>query len=123
MGQTKINLADKFSLFNEHWTPKIIGEMNGQYVKVGKGQGELIWHTHEDEDEFFLVLHGTLSIHIGDDIIHLSPGECFIVPRGVPHKTSAQSETHFLLVEPKTTQHTGQIQSDQTVDVENQVWI
>lgn len=123
MSQTKINLAEKLTLFTEHWTPKIIGEMNGQFVKLAKGQGELVWHSHEHEDEFFLVLHGTLAIHIGNDTITLNAGECFIVPKGVQHKTSAKSETHILLIEPKTTQHTGRVQSDQTVDVEDQVWI
>ena len=119
----KANLTDKFSKFNDHWTPKIIGEMNGQYVKIAKAEGEFDWHSHENEDEFFLVHSGELAIHLRDQVIKLGPGECFILPKGVEHKTAAETETHFMMIEPKATQHTGDLQTSQTVEVADQEWI
>ncbi len=80
----------------------------------------MVWHTHENEDEFFLVVKGQLLIHLRDRVINLTSGECFIVPQGVEHKTSAEEETHFMMIEPKATEHTGQVQSQQTVALEDQ---
>jgi quercetin dioxygenase-like cupin family protein len=116
----KVNLEQKFSLFNEHWTPKIIEETNGQYVKIAKAQGDMIWHSHELEDELFIVFKGRLNIHLRDQVIELHPGELFVVPKSVEHRTSALEETHFMMIEPKSTAHTGTIESEQTVSIERQ---
>lgn len=119
----KINLKEKFELFNEHWTPKIVGELNGQYVKLAKFKGEMVWHHHENEDEFFLVVKGEITIHLKDQDIHLQEGESFIVPRQVEHKPVAIEEAHVLMFEPKGTSHTGDTQSELTVNEESQEWI
>jgi mannose-6-phosphate isomerase-like protein (cupin superfamily) len=119
----KINLAEKFAKFDEHWSPKLIGELNGQYVKLAKGAGELVWHAHAGEDEFFLVVSGRLHLHFRDRVTTLDPGECCIVPRGVEHKPVAEGEVHILLFEPKSTHHTGDVEAEQTVAVEDQEWI
>lgn len=119
----KINIAEKFTLFDETWTPKIIGESNGQLVKLAKGQGELVWHSHAHEDELFLVFSGALTIEMRDATITLKPGEMFIVPRGVEHRPSATEETHFMMIEPQTTAHTGDVASAITVPTDQQAWI
>jgi mannose-6-phosphate isomerase-like protein (cupin superfamily) len=108
-------LKEKFSLFKEFWTPKIAGELNGQYIKLAKIQGEFVWHKHDDEDEFFLVVHGTLTIKLRDRDIHLDPGEFLIVPRGIEHKPVSENEAHVLVFEPKETKHTGDVESKITV--------
>ena len=97
----KINIAEKFSLFNEYWTPKIIGDTNGQYVKLAKAKGDMIWHSHEHEDELFMIFKGELTIEFRDSEVKLGPGEMFIVPMGVEHRTLALEETHFMMIEPK----------------------
>lgn len=119
----KINLKDKFKLFNEFWSPKIIGELNGQYIKLAKLKGEIVWHSHEEEDECFLVIKGVIKILFRNGEVELKEGECFIVPRGVEHKPVAEEEAHVLLFEPRTTAHTGSVKSDQTVEIEEQNWI
>ena len=119
----KINLDEKFDLFDNYWSPRIIGELNGQYVKLAKLKGEMVWHTHEDEDEFFQVIKGRIVIHLKDQSITLNEGECFIVPKGVEHKPEAVEEAHVLLFEPKATAHTGTVKSEMTVKIENQEWI
>jgi mannose-6-phosphate isomerase-like protein (cupin superfamily) len=112
----KVNLAQKFSLFDEHWSPKIVGELNGQEVRLAKISGEFIWHKHDDADEFFLVVAGKLTIHLRDDRIELEPGEFFIVPRGVEHKPESQGETHIVMFEPTGTTNTGNVDdSERTV--------
>lgn len=113
---TKVNLSDKLALFSDHWSPKIVGELNGQHVKLVKFQGEFIWHHHENEDELFLVLKGWFDIHLRDDIVHLDEGEFFIVPKGVEHKPVANEEVHVLVLEPASTLNTGNVQSERTVD-------
>jgi len=118
-----INLAEKFDLFGEYWTPKIVAESNGQLVKIAKGLGEIVWHAHEQEDELFLVLKGTLIIRFRDRDVSLGPGEMLVVPKGVEHAPYAQEETHILLIEPRSTAHTGDVSSDQTVALEDQEWI
>ena len=123
MNNTKITIAEKFSLFDEEWTPKIIAAANGQLVKLAKGSGELVWHSHENEDELFLVFRGQLSIKLREKTIVLGPGEMFVVPKGVEHCPEAQPETHFMMIEPATTEHTGAHQSDVTVGVDQQQWI
>ncbi|MBA2654487.1 MAG: cupin domain-containing protein [Gammaproteobacteria bacterium] len=117
----KVNLSEKFALFNDYWAPKIIGELNGQYVKLAKFNGEFMWHSHENEDELFLVVKGTLRIEFRDSSITLNEGEFYIVPKGVEHKPVADEEVHVMLLEPKSTQQTGGKDSDLLVD--KQPWI
>jgi mannose-6-phosphate isomerase-like protein (cupin superfamily) len=111
----KINLAEKFNLFAEHWSPKVIGELNGQQVKIAKVQGEFLWHHHEAEDELFLVIKGELTIELPGEDVHLEEGEFLIVPRGVEHKPVAEQEAHILMLEPVGTLNTGNVQSERTV--------
>jgi mannose-6-phosphate isomerase-like protein (cupin superfamily) len=118
----KVNLQHKLSLFDDYWSPRIVGELNGQHVKLVKVKGEFTWHHHDDEDELFLVLRGTLLIKLRDRDILLNEGEFFIVPRGVEHKPVAQEEAHILLLEPKTlTRNTGNVENELTA--EEQPWI
>ena len=111
----KIKLTEKFSLFNDHWHPRIIGELNGQQVKLAKIQGEFIWHNHEEEDELFYIVKGILKIEFRDKTVELQAGEMIIVPKGVDHKPIAEEEVWIMLFEPKGTKHTGEIESDRTV--------
>jgi mannose-6-phosphate isomerase-like protein (cupin superfamily) len=119
----KINLNDKFGKFDDYWSPRIIGELNGQFVKLAKLKGEMIWHTHENEDEFFQVIKGSIVIHLREQSVSLSEGECFIVPKGVEHKPEATKEAHVMLFEPKATAHTGTVSSNMTVEIDDQEWI
>jgi mannose-6-phosphate isomerase-like protein (cupin superfamily) len=112
----RVNLAQKLTLFSELWSPRIVGELNGQYVKLAKVEGEFEWHKHANEDELFLVLAGCLVIKLRDRDIRLEEGEFFIVPRGVEHKPVAERETHVLLFEPMSTLNTGDQRSDRTVE-------
>lgn len=110
----KVNLADKFALFAEHWSPKIAGELNGQHVKLVKFQGEFVWHTHEHEDELFLVVHGSFRMEFRDREVWLEAGEFLIVPRGVEHRPIADGEVHVLLFEPTSTLNTGNAGGERT---------
>lgn len=112
----KVNLAQKFNLFDEHWSPQIVGELNEQYVKLAKLQGEFVWHEHEAEDELFLVVKGQLVMRLREGDIALDEGEFLIVPRGVEHCPVAEQEAHVLLFEPKQTLHTGNVRTERTVD-------
>jgi mannose-6-phosphate isomerase-like protein (cupin superfamily) len=112
---TKINLKQKFSLFNDRWSPKIVGELNGQYVKLVKVKGDFQWHHHENEDEMFLVARGSFTMRLRDGDIVLKEGEFIIIPRGVEHCPVAEEEAHILLFEPKTTLNTGNVSSERTV--------
>ena len=112
----KVNLAEKFRLFDEYWQPKIVGELNGQHVKLVKLEGEFVWHHHDTEDELFLVIRGQLAIELRDQEVVLNEGEFFIVPHGVEHKPVAEEEVHLLLFEPKSTLNTGNVRSEQTVE-------
>jgi mannose-6-phosphate isomerase-like protein (cupin superfamily) len=109
-----INLKEKLSLFKEQWTPKIIGELNGQQVKLAKLQGEFVWHDHKNEDELFYVIKGQLLIELKDKIITLNEGDLYIVPRGVAHKPIAHEEVHIMLFEPASIEHTGNVQHEIT---------
>jgi mannose-6-phosphate isomerase-like protein (cupin superfamily) len=111
----KINLIQKFSLFNDHWQPKIIGELNDAYIKVVKLEGEFVWHKHATEDELFLVIKGRLRILFRDEEMNLESGELVIIPRGVEHCPVAEEEAQVVLMEPKTTLNTGEVQNDRTV--------
>lgn len=119
----KINLSEKFRLFDEEWTPKIVGQSNGQLVKIAKGSGELVWHAHENEDELFLVLKGQLTLQLRDGDVVLNEGEMFVVPKGVEHCPKALPDTHFMMVEPESTAHTGETECDRTVSLEHQSWL
>lgn len=110
----KVNLAAKFALFHEHWSPKIVGELNGQHVKLARLKGEFVWHHHEAEDEMFLVVQGQLTMKLRDRDIVLNPGEFLIVPRGVEHKPVAAEEVQVLLFEPRGTLNTGNVQDEHT---------
>ena len=112
----KVNLTEKLKLFSDHWHPRIVGELNGQYVKLAKVEGEFDWHQHADEDELFLVVAGSLTIRLRDRDVILGEGEFFIGPRGVEHKPVAESEAHVLLFEPKSTLNTGEERTDRTVE-------
>ena len=111
----KVNLAEKFSRFSEHWSPKIIGEVNDSYVKAVKFKGEFLWHHHENEDELFLVVRGKLTMRLRDGTVTVNPGEFIIIPRGVEHLPVADEETHVILLEPKSTLNTGNVRNERTV--------
>lgn len=110
----KINLAQKFSLFNEYWSPRIAGELNEMHVKLVKLKGEFIWHHHEAEDELFWVVKGRLLIKFRDRDLWLDEGELVIIPKGVEHMPVAKEEVHVVLIEPKTTVNTGNVQNERT---------
>jgi len=112
----KINLAEKLELFREHWAPRIIGELNGQHVKLAKIKGAFDWHHHEGEDEMFLVVKGRFRMDLRDRSIELKEGELLVVPRGVKHRPVAEDECHILLFEPATTVNTGNVRTEKTVD-------
>jgi mannose-6-phosphate isomerase-like protein (cupin superfamily) len=118
-----VNLAERFSRFSDQWSPKIVGELNDSYIKLAKVQGEFVWHQHANEDEFFLVVQGRLLIRLRDRDVLLHEGEFFVVPRGVEHLPIAEEEAHILLLEPKATLHTGEVDSARTVAVEDQQWL
>ena len=111
----KVNLVQKFNLFSEHWSPKVVGELNEQYVKLAKLKGEFVWHHHDNEDELFLVVKGQLRMLFRDREIVLDEGDFLIVQRGVEHKPVADVEAHVLLLEPKSTLNTGNLQNERTV--------
>ena len=111
----KVNLAQKFALFDDYWSPKVAGELNGQQVKLVKLQGPFVWHHHETEDELFLVVKGRFRMEFRDRQVWLEEGEFLIVPHGVEHRPVAEEEAHVLLFEPASTLNTGNVTSDRTV--------
>jgi mannose-6-phosphate isomerase-like protein (cupin superfamily) len=108
----KINLAEKLALFDEHWQPKIVAEMNDYKIQVVKVLGEFVWHNHADTDDFFLVLSGALLLDLPEQTLTVEPGELFVVPKGVEHRTRANVLTEVLLIEPLGTANTGDQPSD-----------
>jgi len=104
-----VNINQKFSLFSEHWSPKIIGQLNGQDVKLAKVKGEFVWHDHKNEDELFYIIKGTLKIEFRNKMITLNQGEMLIIPKGVEHKPIADEEVWVLLFEPSNIKHTGEV--------------
>ncbi len=108
----KTNLNDKFALFNDYWSPKIVGDLNDSHVKLAKFKGEFVWHQHANEDELFFVVKGTLLIKFRDKDVYLKEGEFLIIPRGIEHLPIAEEEVHVMLIEPKTTLNTGDARSD-----------
>jgi mannose-6-phosphate isomerase-like protein (cupin superfamily) len=112
----RISLAEKFATFDEPWVPKVVGELNGQYVKVARFEGEYVWHRHADEDELFLVVAGRIRILFRDREVSLGPGELCIVPRGVEHKPVADEKSSVVLFEPATTRNTGNVDHGYTIE-------
>ncbi len=121
MNYLPINFKDKLAKFSEHWSPRVVAEMNDYQFKLVKVQGEFVWHDHPDTDEVFIVLEGTLDIEFRDGSVTLGSGEMFIVPRGIEHKPVARDECKIMLVEPKGVVNTGDTESDLTA--ENDVWV
>ena len=111
-----INLSEKLASFEETWSPKIVSELNGQYVKVVKVRGEYVWHHHAEEDEMFLVLKGAIRIEFRDRVVRLGEGELCVVPRGVEHRPVADELAHVLLFEPASTRNTGNVDHDYTIE-------
>jgi len=116
-----INFADKLSKFSDHWSPKVIAEMNDYQFKLAKLEGDFVWHNHPDTDEVFIVIEGSMKIELEDGVVELSAGEMYVVPKGVMHKPSAEKECQIMLVEPRGVVNTGEADSDLTA--ENDVWI
>lgn len=112
----KVNLNEKFGRINAYWNPKIAGELNDSYVKLVKLKGEFIWHHHEQEDELFLVIKGTLRMRFRDREVAIREGEFLIVPRGVEHLPVAEGEVHVVLLEPKSTLNTGNVKNERTIE-------
>ena len=110
----KVIIEDKFNLFSEYWSPKIVGELNGQHVKLAKLKGEFVWHKHDEEDEMFLVIDGVLKMELRDKTIILNKNEFLIVPKGTEHRPVADSEVLVMLFEPATTLNTGNTENEMT---------
>lgn len=110
-----VDLKEKFSQFSDHWSPKIVGELNGQLVKLAKLKGEFVWHHHENEDELFMVMKGELTIKFRDKDIQLNEGQFFIIPRGIEHMPVAKEECHVMLFEPNTVLNTGNVVNEKTL--------
>jgi len=111
----KVNLADKFASFSEHWSPKLVGEVNDAAVKLVKFQGEFVWHRHEREDELFYVVRGAFTLRLRDGDVRVNEGEFVIVPKGVEHQPYAEEEVEVMLIEPSTTLNTGNVENERTV--------
>ena len=116
-GIEKINLAQKFAAFTDHWSPKILADLNGQQVKAAKFKGAFVWHHHEAEDEMFLVHRGTFRMEFRDRVVTLAPGDFIVVPRGVEHRPVAEEEVEVVLFEPASTLNTGSVRNERTVAV------
>lgn len=114
-------LGDRFNEIEQYWSPKVIGEVNDQYVKIAKLKGEFVWHDHKEEDELFYIVKGELDIHLKQDVVHLEKGAFYIVPRGVLHKPVAQNECWVMLLEKKSTKHTGDVITEFTKSIEEQL--
>ena len=113
----KVNIMQKLSLFSDHWHPRIVGELNGQHVKLTKFKGSFVWHHHEHEDEMFLVVKGSFRLELRDQTIELNEGEFLIVPRGVEHRPVADEEVQIMMFEPAGTLNTGNVKSEKTREV------
>ena len=116
-----VNIESRFEEVTELWSPKVIGRVNDQYVKIARVQGEFVWHAHEGEDELFLVIRGSLRIQLEDGEVTLGPGELVVVPRGVRHNPIAAEECWVMLIETVTTKHTGDVVTARTRSIEEQV--
>lgn len=116
-----INLKQKLSQFTEHWSPRVIAELNDYQFKLAKGEGEFVWHSHEDTDEAFIIIEGTLEIQFRDGSVILNEGEMYVIPKGVEHRPITKGLCQVLLIEPKGVTNTGDTNSDLTA--ENDIWI
>ncbi len=116
MNHTAINLAQKLTQFSDHWSPKIVAQMNDYHFKLAKFQGEFVWHSHAETDEVFIVIDGHMCIDFRDGSVELKAGEMFVVPKGIEHKPAAEQECHVMLVEPAGTLNTGDTGGDLTAD-------
>jgi mannose-6-phosphate isomerase-like protein (cupin superfamily) len=112
----KINLNEKFARFSDHWSPKVIGQLNNHQVKVVKFQGDFVWHSHEKEDELFMVIDGSFTMELRDKQIEVHPGELIIIPHGTEHRPVAKEEVSVLLFEPGTVVNTGEVRNELTVE-------
>jgi mannose-6-phosphate isomerase-like protein (cupin superfamily) len=121
MKYTPVNFKEKFTQFSEQWQPKVIAEMNDYQFKIARVEGEFVWHDHPDTDETFIIIEGTLDLEFRDGKVTLSAGEMFIVPKGVEHRPVANSECKIMMIEPRGTKNTGDIESNLTA--ENDVWV
>jgi mannose-6-phosphate isomerase-like protein (cupin superfamily) len=121
MTPTAVNFKDKFSRFHDHWSPRVIAEMNDHQFKLVKVKGAFIWHDHPDTDEVFIVIEGSLTIHFRDGAVTIGSGEMVVVPKGVPHKPAAKEECKLMIVEPKGVVNTGN--AGGTMTAENDVWV
>lgn len=121
MNYTSINFKNKFSKFSDHWSPKVIAEMNDYQFKIVKIQGDFVWHDHRDTDEVFMVIKGVMEIEFRDGKVKISAGEMFVVPQGVEHKPFAENECEVLIIEPRGVVNTGETGGD--LKAENDVWI
>ena len=117
----KINLKEKLSLFSEHWSPKVISELNDYQIKLVKIQGDFVWHNHSETDELFLVIEGKMKIEFKDKTVELNKGELYVVPKGVEHRPYAEDECQIMLIEPRGVINTGENKNDLTAS--NDVWI
>jgi len=115
MSIAKVTIKDKFKQFSDHWNPRIVGELNGQHVKLAKFQGEFVWHKHDHEDELFMVINGSFEMHLRDQVIELQQGDFIIIPKGTEHKPVAPEEVQVLLFEPAATLNTGDQVGELTV--------
>lgn len=113
----KVNIEEKLSLFHDHWNPRIVGELNGQHVKLVKLQGEFVWHKHDNEDELFYVIKGLLKMQFRDSTVEIKENEFLIVPRGIEHKPIADNEVSIMLFEPTSTLNTGDTKGDLTREI------
>ncbi|MFK8021667.1 MAG: cupin domain-containing protein [Pseudomonadales bacterium] len=120
-GKNPINIADKFTRFSEHWSPRVIAEMNDYQFKLAKVEGEFVWHQHDDTDEVFLVVDGTLEIQLRDRSVTLEAGEMYVVPKGVEHRPVAAQECKIMLVEPRGVVNTGRVESELTAPTDE--WV
>lgn len=112
MSLDKVNLTEKFAQFSDHWNPRIVGELNGQQVKLAKFKGPFVWHSHAEEDEFFLVVKGSFRMELRDKVVELQPGDFMIVPRGTEHRPVAEEEALVLMFEPASTINTGELEDN-----------
>lgn len=120
-----VNLRQKLSLFDDHWAPRVVAELNDDQIKLAKIQGEFVWHAHDDVDEAFFVVHGSMAIEMRDRTVRLGAGDLFVVPRGVEHRPVAEEECHVLLIEPRGVVNTGDAGAEEagTLQAPNDVWV
>lgn len=116
-----VNLAEKFGKFSDHWSPRVVAEMNDYQFKVAKFEGQFVWHDHKDTDEVFLAVSGSMGIELRDGVVHLSEGEMYVVPKGTAHRPFAEGECHVLLIEPRGVVNTGDAGGE--LQAKNDVWI